>query len=292
MSQACAAFRIQLEETLVGRPDRGPLASLSWHEHLRQCSDCRELLEGEQALELLLATLPEPKLPPELTSRILQRLRQERGLDRLDHLLELDQAPKAPRDLAQRILARLASERAPEQRAEARLDQLLDLVWRESAVPVGLSARLRRHLAVARGLHAQPEAVPQAPPLGRFRRLASQKLVRLAAGVLLLISLAFLLPWKWMRGERDSERLAEHAAPDASTHAAVVAQPSSLVQPPLAEVSDDLLASLDVLESWEALEAAGATEGGGFADFDPADLLVLELLAEAEFGGDSREERR
>ena len=76
----CRQFRMLLERLLVGRafPDR--LVELSWHEHLLSCGACRELLEAEEALELLLRSLPAPELPPDLSRRLLARLKAERGL--------------------------------------------------------------------------------------------------------------------------------------------------------------------------------------------------------------------
>jgi hypothetical protein len=134
VSAECVGFRAALEAELLGRPSQERLAGLSWHEHLLSCGDCRELLEREEALEILLASLPEPRLPSALTQRVLGRLRLER-------LLDLDAEVRAPSGLAQGVLAGLARERA-----EARLDELLDLD-RGVRVPVGLAGRVLGRLA-------------------------------------------------------------------------------------------------------------------------------------------------
>ena len=78
MKSACRSFRTLLEERLRGRPAPRQLSELSWHEHLVGCAACRTLFETEEALEVLLATLPDPRLPPE----VKRRLDGEYGEDR------------------------------------------------------------------------------------------------------------------------------------------------------------------------------------------------------------------
>lgn len=142
MSADCREFRSALEAELLGRPSQQKLVGLSWHAHLLSCGECRGLLEKEEALEALLASLPEPRLPEALARRVLVRLQEERAVEvRLDRLLDLDLEP-APERLAADILARLAPERASH---AARLDALLDLA-REIEVPAGLSVRVLRGL--------------------------------------------------------------------------------------------------------------------------------------------------
>ena len=61
MSSNCREFRRLLERELS--PDTpAELTTLSWHEHLLSCESCRELLREEEALEVLLASLPLPSL--------------------------------------------------------------------------------------------------------------------------------------------------------------------------------------------------------------------------------------
>jgi hypothetical protein len=150
VSADCREFRAALEAELLGRPAHGKLVGLSWHAHLLSCGECRGLLEKEEALEALLASLPEPRLPEALARRVLVALQEDRAVEvRLDHLLDLDLKP-APEGLAADILSRLAPERAAlaegaARRASARLDALLDLD-REIEIPAGLSARVLRGL--------------------------------------------------------------------------------------------------------------------------------------------------
>lgn len=142
----CRAFRVRLGRALEGRPLPGELHELSWHAHLATCGACRDLLEREEALEELLASLPRPNLPRALAERVLARLR--RGDDSLDELLELDMAANAPSGLASRVLEAVRAARA--EAAEARLDALLDLDA-PLETPPALAAR------VLAGVHAARE---------------------------------------------------------------------------------------------------------------------------------------
>ena len=282
MNRACSEFRSRLERSLAGKVESGELRRLGWHEHLLGCADCRALVESEEALELLLASLPEPKLPPEMARRILARLRElretsladaRRAADPLDALLELDRE-MAPPDLAQRVLAGLGSERArvttsdsAEQAAglDERLDRLLDRALLHIETPAGLAARVRARL----------RELPLDRPIGSpARRGGSRQLfLRLAAAILVLIGAAGAL-WRALRTGAEGT----HVADDRGEKATWSAGAPAVGQP----VPDDLLASLDLLESWEALEAAGATATDELAEVEPSDLLVLELLAEAD----------
>lgn len=154
MNAECREFRSALEAELLGRPSQQKLVGLSWHAHLLSCGECRDLLEKEEALEALLASLPEPRLPEALARRVLVRLQEDRAVEvRLDNLLDLD-SKGAPEGLAADILARLAPERAAR---AARLDALLDLD-REVEVPAGLPARVLRGLERHRRASADPSA--------------------------------------------------------------------------------------------------------------------------------------
>jgi predicted anti-sigma-YlaC factor YlaD len=142
----CRAFRAQLELALEGRARPEQLGPLGWHEHLLGCESCRDLLQREEALEELLAALPEPRLSMERRLALLARLRATSHDDsELDQLLEADQSVEAPAGLAQRVLAGLN---------DARLDALLDLD-RELEVPAGLAAR------VLHGLEADRAPAPR-----------------------------------------------------------------------------------------------------------------------------------
>jgi hypothetical protein len=224
----CKDFRAALEAELLGRPSQAKLAGLSWHAHLLSCGECRDLLEKEEALETLLASLPEPRLPEALARRVLSRLREDRATEvRLDTLLELDDEVRAPESLAADLLVRLASERSQSAvAAEARLDALLDRD-RRIEIPPGLAARV---LAVV----AQERAAPLAPAASRSSRPARARrswLFAAAAGLLLVVLGRAL--WMRVRSERGpgSELVARSdAAPD-----------------------PQMLAALDVLEEWDLL---------------------------------------
>ena len=217
----CGAFRSALEAELAGRPLPGKLAWLSWHEHLLSCEDCRELLEKEEALEALLATLPEPRLPAALSSRVLARLRRDRAEEvRLEGLLDaLEEDVRPPAGLAAGILARLAPERGDPLAARPGtgrgdpLDALLDLD-REVEVPEGLAGRVLSRLAPAR---RDGRRIPW--------------IRALAAGLALLVLGRFL----WTRA-----RVEKPATGASVAHVEAPPDPA-------------LLASLDVVELWDLL---------------------------------------
>ena len=140
----CIEFRCLLEEALSGRADPPRLTELGWHEHLLGCGDCRGLLEAEEALELLLASLPDPKLPPDLRRRVLLRLRAGRQ-EPLESLLDLDHV-EVPGGLAR------ATTDALRERLVTGIDPLeaqLDAEAREQALSYE-SADLLEGLAAAR----------------------------------------------------------------------------------------------------------------------------------------------
>ncbi|MEN8162102.1 MAG: hypothetical protein ABFS41_18675 [Myxococcota bacterium] len=125
---ACTAFRRALGSALAPRGARGEPpedVELGWHEHLLACPSCRAFLAAEQALDVLLATLPRPRLSGDLARRVLARLAgaraPERTGERLDDLLDLLPSPAAPDDLAARTLRGLAPERQGGRRSGRRL---------------------------------------------------------------------------------------------------------------------------------------------------------------------------
>ncbi len=218
MNLDCSGFRAALEAELAGRPAEGKLAWLSWNEHLLTCADCRELLEKEEALEALLASLPDPRLPAPVLRRVLARLRRERAEEvRLEGLLDaIGGGVRVPEGLAAGVLAKLADERRDP--AEAKLDALLE-VDRFIPAPEGMSARVLAALASAR----------RAP---LRRPVASRPIPWLwaaAAGIAILVGGRFV----WIRAHT------VEPAPIATVHDA----------PP----DPALLASLDVVEHWDEL---------------------------------------
>lgn len=143
----CRQFRSLLENELRRPGTNTELTSLSWHEHLLFCESCRELLAAEEALELLLSSLPAPKLPAHLARRVLLRLQQARIRPGLDRLLEVDAGLEPPTGLSGRVLAALADSREAEG-----LDQLLD----RYQVPVHPELSER----ILAGLHNERFAAP------------------------------------------------------------------------------------------------------------------------------------
>jgi hypothetical protein len=218
---SCNGFRAALEAELVGRPSQEKLAWLSWNEHLLSCADCRELLEKEEALEALLASLPEPRLPAPLLRRVLARLRRERAEEvRLEGLLDALGGVPAPEGLAANVLAKLASERrAP---VDAALDALLDLD-RSIPVPAGLGAR------VLAGLSAERRAKTRTQR--RDPRLRPVPWIYAAAAS---VAILFAGRFVWVRAHAVATAPIVKSTQDAPPDPA-------------------LLASLDVVEHWDEL---------------------------------------
>ncbi len=298
MNVACFGFRARLASLLSGRVANREVGVLAWHEHLLGCEDCRALLEAEEALEALLASLPEPKLPPELAQRVLSRLEPARSDTALDLLLDRSSAPVVPPDLARTLLAKLAGARR-DQHDERRLDLLLERVPDEQA-PAELS---RRVLAALQAERARRSAVdehspqvaasparassPAARPLravantraGAAHSLPSARPARnasnsawrsplLAASIALAIGAAVWL--RFALGSASPDDPAPFVArPDEPrtlpNGTAPLAPPTDTIDEP----PDDLLASLDLLESWELVtDGSLESELTTTADFD------------------------
>jgi hypothetical protein len=222
MSPTCRAFRLLLERRLAGRPMRERLTDLAWHEHLFACADCRAVLEDEEALESLLASLPEPRLAPAVRQRVLARLRFAREEEWLDRMLDRAASDAPPANLAFGVLAGLAR-----RRAEERLDRLLDLDQVE--VPAGLAGRTLASLRLAR----------------RPRRVALRIVAALAAAAALTAIAWITWPRRAETG-RSSLELAQGA--DAAVRPVTPVTPAAD-----APVDDDVLEAFDVLENWDVL---------------------------------------
>lgn len=244
MNADCQQFRALLSEAL----SRGQIAGLGaertklgWHEHLVGCSSCRALLDAEEALDLLLGTLPQPELPAELAQRVLARL----VADPLDALLDLDgrDAP-APQGLADRIVA------------GARLDALLEPAG-QVILPVGLGDR------VLAGLRRSGELEPAAAPAPRLRLLRGGRL-RLAAAALAALGLGGLA-WR---------SATEPAGPGSS----LAEVDPGLLTPSAAGagVDDELLASLDLLEQLELAESLDPVALDALVYLDVSDEIVVD----------------
>ena len=279
MSSACTEFRRRLEALLIrsetppglARPGPTPpeLTTLGWHEHLYGCDACRELLQAEEALELLLSGLPDPELPRDLAQRLLRRLAPARGIG-LDALLELDRAEPPP-GLPVRMLAGLR-----EARAEAQLDRLLDSLP-EPAPPRDLARTVLRGLEPQRlAPHPVRRVRPARPVLFRgFDRTSAPAVLAAAAALLAVAGAYFWWPAAPERrlGSEDEGPVALLDEPRAGERAEVV--PTALESGDAdasvsAQPDDEFLASLELLEDWELLIG------------DDVDLLLATLAAPDE----------
>lgn len=225
MKLDCLAFRTLLEKKLVGRPDPTSLSALSWHGHLLDCADCRDLFEGEEALEALLASWPEPRLSPEEKRRVLTALaKSKRTAVSLDALLERDAEFAAPNELAARVLAGLEQSRTAEvARVDDALDRLLDRAG-DVAVPERLGRRVLAALA--------SERAPARRKVLAWRRSTWA----LAAAAVLVVSLVV-----WLAKRREGVDVRPIIVQD---------QPTTT---PTATPDAQMLAALDVLENWDLL---------------------------------------
>lgn len=308
MNTACRSFRSLLERYLE-QSGTGPeleLKELSWHEHLLGCCECRRLLEAEEALELLLADLPQPHLPPALARRLLLRLRASREQDSLDLLLELDTEQglsSSEREqragLARNILDGLASQRAAcASDAQARLDALLELD-RELRPPAGLAQRTLGALAQPRSererqldelLDRAEVSIPDGLSARILKKLRSRPapLVALPAGVSTVPNARGVAPrtrWGYWIGALAAGLLLAATlwwALEAGSRAAHEAQPIADGPPVTSspEPEEELLAVLDQLEAWELIEELDE-ELELIGSFSVADEVWLPYAAEA-----------
>ncbi|MBM3989975.1 MAG: hypothetical protein FJ298_03095 [Planctomycetes bacterium] len=279
---ACRDFRTRLASLLAGRASSASFGELAWHEHLLGCAQCRALVEAEEALEELLASLPRPQLPPELAQRLLARLESVRGdaeldtaLDTaLDTLLERGGEVAVPLALAARMLAKLDGARAAQSDQaqggqaqsgqahsdqtrcdEARLDALLARLP-QPHVPADLSRRTLSRLSLAR----------------RTRRASPRRLALAAAALVVLAVGAWTLLRSSRREPDDNLDLVRGPAPRSN----VVAPRERVLDEPPA----DLLASLDLLESWDFV-VDDSIEADVLA-LDAFDALLLDVADELE----------
>lgn len=249
---ACRQFRTRLASLLAGRASSASFGELAWHEHLSACADCRALIEAEEALEHLLASLPEPQLPAELAGRLLARLEPVRGESTLDSVLERGDEVAVPKALAARMLSRLDGARTA-QRGEAELDRVLARLPAPE-VPEELARRTLARLTLAR----------------RPRR-ASQPRLALAAAALLALGVG---AWLLTRGIAVDENAAPELASGPTPRVPAVAPRERVLDEPPA----DLLASLDLLESWD-LVVEDSVEADVLA-LDAFDALLLDVADE------------
>jgi hypothetical protein len=242
VNDSCRAFQDHLAAALNGAPHEpcDSLRTLSWHSHLLTCSTCRDLLAAEEALDVLLATLPAPRLPAGVAERVLARLAEERQDAALDRLLELARSAPAPIGLAHGVLATLEAERQSTQ-----LDRLLDLLP-EPAAPRGLAARVLAGLDRERAPHTW---------IGRARR--APWLVRVAAAAAL--ALAGAMAFDALRPK-----------PPADEEIVDLAGVAPIGAPP-----PELLESLDLLQDWELINDPSVDVV--LTGLDTAEEVLLEI---------------
>lgn len=239
--KSCLEFRSHLRDALEGHLDQAPLA---WHEHLGSCPACRDLFEAEEALDELLACLPEPSLPIALTQRVLRRLAADVALDRtLDSALDV----VAPAGLAERVLAGVRERRAT-------LDELLELLP-EPRVPADLSARVLAGLQPERS-QGRPRLVP--------RRVSWWRPAAVAAAAVVALTV-----WRAWSPERDSLR------PIDPQRVASNDPPAEVVDPILTP-DPELLAELDLLEDWDLLVPQDPDLLLGSLSESETELLLLD----------------
>jgi hypothetical protein len=291
---ACSDFRSRLAKLLAGGEAAAPRANdatfggLAWHEHLLGCADCRALIEAEQALEELLSQLPQPQLPPELARRLLARLEPHRNdpvvPERLlDSLLDRTREVSVPFELAERMLERLNAAREL-QLDETRLDRVLNRLPKPQP-PEDLAERTLTRLALARRQHvaAQPELATRARSIHPSQRRSS----RLALAAAALVAIGF---GAWLLGRAAFAPQVDDVDPSVaqgreSTGPAVAPRERVIDEPPA-----DLLASLDLLESWDlVLDDSVETDVLSLGAYDALLLEVADQIESEPAGETPRE---
>lgn len=242
MTKNCMEFRALLESELMRPGTNTELTPLTWHEHLLACESCRELLAAEEALEVLLSSLPEPRLPEDLARRVLARLRMirlesNREASGLDALLETDRDPHVPEGLSARVLSALANERSTQ---KDDLDRLLDRY--EVEVDPNMSKRVLAAL----------ESERAAPILPFYERRFVKVLLASAAAVIVYFA-AF---------ELSSQEKTMHPGTE------------------LAFADPDLLEDYYVLDNWNLLMPESDVEVFLATAIDPADEIALSFEEE------------
>ncbi len=269
MNLDCREFRNRLAALLDRAPDPARLTELSWQEHLLACDACRALLVEEEALEALLASLPEPQLPPELAARVIARLRDrsdwsdqrgrrersERREQTLDDLLALDDVGVPP-GLADRVRAVVREGRALDP-----LERLLELPPAPE-VPAGLAARVLAAL--------QTERVPLGP-VPSLERVGAGRRVLLRAAALLVVSLALAGAWRFSRQATDGSGSGGSAGGGSVAGGSTIGGPGGF-----SFDDEDVIANLPLLEYWDMLEELEPLEQDLITQLDLSDEALLD----------------
>lgn len=272
---ACQLFRARLESALIGELHGAPAL---WHDHLADCSACRDLFAAEEALDQLLTCLPEPELPVALAERIVRRLqREQREAIKLDASLDAAlAADDVPAGLAERILAGLAAERTAATTRGRTLDDLLGQVPAPE-VPSGLAARVLGHVAAERV--PQPHAAASGRPLPFFRFGLA------AAASVLAMFLGYRLWQPSAEPTGGAPVIADNTGQGGASAAPYVADDIDRLVPE--QPDPELLASLDLLEEWDLLVADNPEDLDvvlGSLDDVETELLLLDTYVTGSSG--------
>lgn len=270
MSTSCMEFRQQLEALLGGRPDPERLTVLGWHEHLLACGACREILEQEEALELLLASLPDPQLPPDLSRRLLRRLRQAESEasdakdGALESLLAMDEVA-IPTGLADRVREGVA-----QARREDRLDALLERAL-SVEVPQDLGQRVLAGLERERDRDLLSPMASPSRAGGRVLPMNRGFLLKLAAAI--LVGASGVALWRGTLGLADKS---------SETPNGLLVQEQGDGLPQMASLDEEVIEHLSELLYWESIESLGPMERDLLSQLDLTDEALLDSALEAE----------
>ncbi len=255
MNADCKSCRRALWRALEGFPNTERLFELSVNRHVLTCSECRELLEREHALEMLLAHMPDVPLPPDLVGRLIARLRASLGEsegDPLDQLLEQVGGPVVPSGLG----ASLASA-VRERHLDEQLDVALERVPAPE-VPANLAGTLLSSLESERTVVADVAPVAAGPASSGAASSWLRSRVFWSAAAALIVTLCGV--WLLKREER---------RPFSSPEELISAIRAGDVE---------LLEYLDVLENWDLLVADELDIL--LSSADPLDELLLDFELE------------
>ena len=282
--EACRDFRRRLEAALIGELRSAPVA---WHRHLTTCGACRELFVAEEALDELLACLPDPQLPVALTQRVLLRLVQARAqAQQLDEALDaVLGSESAPPNLAARILDGLQAQTA---QSEARLDAVLYRLPTPE-VPAGLAARTLAAITIdAMPVDPQPVETAPAPRRARSRAVPQRQvaartpLLRFSLAAAASVLAAFL-GYRLIQPSNDTPVRKPIVQIPGQAMPGQAGPGTNQVADLVPEVPDpELLAALDLLEEWDLLMAQDLDLVLGSLDETETELLLLDTLVESE----------
>lgn len=196
----------------------------------------------------------------------------------LDFVLGQDVNPLMGQDAKKRLAERLAEARAGSADPDrSSADEELDVVLSFDSVrlPEGLAGRVLERV-LAEGESGSPDVLVPVPMADASRRRWRPRLlVPIAAAAAAALTL-------WMlRGQSSRLALTE---PDASEHSGLVATSQEF------EVSDDLLASLSVLENMDFVtEELDPFEADALFLFEPEDQVLFDLLVSENYEFDGVE---